>query len=74
MGEDCSGEQIEQTAKKVAEYLHRSSSDSNESLLARQRLSVWSREHGKLVSCGPHRYVKIDQTGDTSEFDIGREE
>ncbi len=74
MGEDCSGEQIEQTAKKVAEYLHRSSSDSNESLLARQRLSVWSREHGKLVSWGPHRYVKIDQTGDTSEFDIGREE
>jgi hypothetical protein len=74
MGEDSSAAQIEETATRVAEHLRRWFSDSNQRLLARQRLSVWFRgREGKLVLHEPYRYVKIDQTGDTSEFDIGRD-
>lgn len=73
MGEDSSAAQIEATAKTVAEYLNRSFPDSNKSLFAKQRLAVWFRENEKIALYHPHRYVKIDQTGDTSEFDIGRE-
>lgn len=73
MGEDSSAAQIEETAMRAAENLHRSFSNPNDSLSAIQRLSVWFREDGKPVLYDSHRYVKIDQTGDTSEFDITRE-
>lgn len=74
MGEESSTTQIEAIAKEVAEYLHQTSSDINQSLSARQRLAVWFRdENSKIALYDPHRYVRIDQTGDTSEFDIGRE-
>jgi hypothetical protein len=44
-----------------------------ESRSARQRLAVWFRENQEVTLCDPHRYTQIDQTGDSSEFDIGRE-
>lgn len=73
MGEESSAAKIEETARKVAEYLHRGFTDPKESLSARQRLAIWFRENQEITLYEPHRYVKIDQTGDTSEFDIGRE-
>ena len=73
MGEESSIEQIEAAAKKVAEYIHRASSDTNQSLSAKQRLAVWFRENNEITLYDSHRYVRIDQTGDASEFDIGRE-
>jgi len=62
--------QIEAIAKKAAEYLHRAYRNTDDSLSARQRLAVWFRANGNVRLYEPHRYVKIDQTGDTSEFDI----
>ena len=73
MGEEASAARIEETRKKAAEYLHRSSSNSHDSLLARQRLAVWFRKDDRIALCDSHCYVKIDQTGDTSEFDVGRD-
>jgi len=73
LGEEVNGMQIEAIAKKAAEYLHRAYRNTDDSLSARQRLAVWSRANGNVRLYEPHRYVKIDQTGDTSEFDIGRE-
>jgi hypothetical protein len=73
MGEDVNHTQIEATAKRVAEYLHRRFTDSKESLSAKQRIAIWFRENNEIALWDPNRYVKIDQTGDTSEFDIGRE-
>lgn len=73
MGEECSAAQIEAAAMTVAEYLHRTSPGHDESLTAKQRLAVWFRENGEIKLFESHRYVKIDQTDNTSEFDIGRE-
>ena len=73
MGEDSNVTHIEATAKKLAEYLHRGTSDIYESLCAKQRLAVYYRQGDEIVLYDPHRYVKIDQTGEVSEFDIGRE-
>jgi len=74
MGEESSLEQIEATKKKAAEYLYRDSADEDQSLFAKQRLHVWFRNgQGDITLYDPHHYVKIDQTGDTSEFDIGRD-
>ena len=75
MGEDASEGQIEATAKTVAEFLHRTAANPGEGLAARQRLAVWFRgNNGDIHSFDSHRYAKIDQTGDASEFDIGREQ
>jgi hypothetical protein len=75
MGEEASDGQIEATAKTVAEFLHRTAANPNEGLAARQRLAVWFRGNNGEIDCyDTHRYAKIDQTGDTSEFDIGREQ
>jgi hypothetical protein len=73
MGEETNDMQVEAIAKMAAEYLQRGFSDPDKSLSARQRLAVWFRKNGEITLCDPHRYVKIDQTGHTSEFDIGRE-
>jgi hypothetical protein len=74
MGEEANNEQIEATVKNIAEKLHRSSSNADESLSAKQRLAVWYRENGKILLFEPHRYTNIDQSDDVSEFDIGREQ
>jgi len=75
MGEEASDRQIEATAKTIAEFLHRTAATPNEGLSARQRLAVWfRRDNGEIDCYDPHRYAKIDQTGDTSEYDIGREQ
>ncbi len=73
MGEESSAEQIEATAKTVAECLHRASLGPDESRADRQRIAVWYRENHQVVLLDPHRYTNIDQMDDTSEFDIGRE-
>ncbi len=72
MGEECSDRQTEETARTAAEYLHRGQSNPKDSLTVRQRLAVWSRQNGQIKLLDPHRYVQIDQTGDTSEMDIGK--
>ena len=75
MGEECSLTHIEATEKRIADFLHKSSSDINQSLSAQQRLHVWYCDGtGAVIPYKSHRYVKIDQTGDRSPFDIGREE
>ncbi|MDD5006945.1 MAG: hypothetical protein PHU49_01375 [Syntrophorhabdaceae bacterium] len=75
MGEECSLTHVEATEKHMADYLHKSSSDADQSLAAQQRLHVWYRDQtGTIVPYKHHRYVKIDQTRDRSPFDIGREE
>ena len=75
MGEDCNVTQVEATAKRLDEFLHRASSDPDQSLEARQRLAVWYRDDNRnLVAHSVHIYTQIDKTGDQSEFDIGRAE
>lgn len=75
MGEECSLKQIEATERHMADFLHKSSSDINQSLSAQQRLHIWyCNQTGAVIPYKSHRYVKIDQTGDRSPFDIGREE
>jgi hypothetical protein len=73
MGEGYSVQRVKEIKKTAAEYLHRSVNDPKKSLWARQRLAVWYRDGGVVTLCEPHEYAQIDQTGDTSEFDIGRE-
>ena len=75
MGEESSPTQIEAIKKRVADFLHKSSSDIDQSRSAQQRLHVWFRnEKGTIILYKPYRDVKIDQTGNISPFDIGREE
>ena len=74
MGEEANEAQVEAIAKMVAEYLHRTSPDADQSLAAKQRLAVWFRDdNGEIALHDHHRYVRIDQPRNTSEFDIGRE-
>ncbi len=73
MGEEYSVERVKEIKNTAAEYLHRSVADPKESISVRQRLAVWFRDNGEITLCEPHRYLQIDQTGDISEFDIGRE-
>jgi hypothetical protein len=73
MGEESSATHIEEIARTLAEFLHRGFSDPRASRSARQRLAVWFRENEEIVQLDPGRYIKFDQAGDTSEFDIGRE-
>ena len=73
MGEGSSDAQIDEVARRSAENLHRTSADVHASLRAKQRLAIWFRKNNAIVLNDPHRYVKIDQPGDMSEFDIGRE-
>jgi hypothetical protein len=75
MGEESSSLQIEATAKKAIEYLHRGFSDPDESHNAKQRLAVWFRDTNDEITLYEHnRFTKIDNPGNISEFDIGREE
>ena len=75
MGEESSPTQIEAIKTRVAYFLHKSSSDINQSRSAQQRLHVWFRdETGAIIPYKPYRDVKIDQTDNISQYDIGREE
>ena len=75
MGEESTPPQIEAITKRVADFLHKSSSDIDQSRSAQQRLHVWSRDKkGAIILYKPYRDVKIDQTDNISQFDIGREE
>jgi len=74
-GENASETRIEATQKRVASYLHRTTSDPDESHSARQRIVIWFRnEDGEITVFDPHRYVKIDQVASHSDLDIGREQ
>jgi hypothetical protein len=73
MGEESSDSQIEATAKRAAEYLRRGSLDPDESRSAIQRIAVWYRKGNEIALYDHHRYVQIDQTGEASEFDTGRQ-
>ena len=75
MGEESNSIQIEAIKKRVADFLHKSSSGIDQSRSAQQRLHVWFRnEKGAIIPYKPYRDVKIDQTDNISPFDIGREE
>jgi len=75
MGDESGTGQIEAIAKIVADFLHRTSSDPASSLDARQRLAVWFRDTKDQIAYFPmDRYIRIDKTGDTSEFNIAREQ
>jgi len=73
LGEESTTAEIYAIATRVAEFLHRSAPSSDQSLDLKQRLAVWFRTNGNITLFDSHKYVKIDQTGRTSEFDIGRE-
>ena len=74
MGEDAAETTIEATTKTVSENLRKAFQDPNARRSARQRLAVWFRDpNDQIVLYEPYRSLKIDQTDDTSEFDIGRE-
>lgn len=73
MGEDSSKARIDEIDTTLAEFLHRSFSNSKESHSARQRLAVWFREGNEITQVDPQRYTKFDQAGDESGFDIGRQ-
>jgi len=75
MGEECSLTHIEATEKRIANFLHRSFSDIDQSLSAQQRFHIWYRdETGALILYDPLRNVNFAQTGERSPVDIGREE
>lgn len=73
MGEELNDSQVEATAKRAAEYLHRGSMDQYESRSAMQRIAVWYRKGNEIALYDHHRHVQIDQTGEASQFDVGRE-
>jgi len=73
MGEESDDSQIDATAKRAAEYLHRTSPDPGKARAAMQRIAVWYRAGNKVSLYDHHRHVKIDQGGEASQFDIGRE-
>jgi hypothetical protein len=73
MGEGSNPSQVDKVSRIAAEHLHRASGNAAESLRAKQRLAVWFRKDNAIALNDPHRYAKIDQTGEISEFDIGRE-
>ncbi|HEX05088.1 MAG TPA: hypothetical protein ENH10_08045 [Bacteroidetes bacterium] len=74
MGEESNDSQVEATAKRAAEYLHRGFADQNESRSAMQRIAIWYRKGNEIALYDHHRLVQIDQTGEASQFDIGREQ
>jgi len=75
MGEDTNLTQIEMVKKSLAERLYRANGNSDNSHRVRQRLVVWYRDDsGNIVEFDPYAYSRIDETGDASEFDIGRAE
>ena len=72
MGEGYNLTHVEETEKHIADFLHKS---IDQSLAAKQRLHVWYRDRtGAVIPYKSRRYLKIDQTGNKSPFDIGREE
>jgi len=73
MGEECNDIQVEKVAKTIAELLRRRFDDPQERRSAMQRLAVCFRDKDKVIFWDAHRYVKLDQSGDASEFYIGRE-
>jgi hypothetical protein len=73
MGEEESAAQVEATAKRAAALLHRSFSDPDESLEARQRLAVWHRNATDAIELFDRtKYLKYDDSRSASEFDITR--
>jgi len=75
MGEETSTGQVEAVAKRVADHLHTSFTNPDESHNARQRLAVWYRcDDSAIKLYKSDRFIKYDNPGDVSEFDIGREE
>ena len=74
MGEECSRADIDAIEKRVAQFLHKSSSDESQSRSAKQRFHIWFRdENGAIIPYKPYRDVKIDQTDNISPLDIARE-
>ncbi len=55
MGEDSTIEQVEETKRKIAEYLRRTAGDIDKSRTARQRLAVWYRDNGNLILFDHHQ-------------------
>ena len=73
MGEEVSLVQVETTATRIAEFLHRKFSDPDDSLEAQQRLTVWYRvSNAQIASYGVHKYSMIDKTEVQSAVGIGR--
>jgi hypothetical protein len=73
MGEEVTYADVEAIGKRVAEFLHRTSTSADDSVASKQRLAVWFRGNDGIEQWDPARYTRIDRTGTVSEFDIGRE-
>jgi hypothetical protein len=73
MGEESSVAQVEAIAKRALEFVGRWFAEPDKSHSARQRVAVWYRDNGNVVSCNLQHLVRYDNPGDTSEFDIGRQ-
>lgn len=74
LGEDATPEQVEKVFKFAAEFLHRSSSNLDESREARQRLAVWYRNGSdQIILFDGKENADYSNPAARSEFDIGRE-
>lgn len=74
MGEEYNLDHIKATEEHIANFLYRSSR-INQSRSVLQRFHIWYRDAtGEITVYEPHRYLGIDQTGEISPVDIGREE
>jgi len=75
MGEGYSKAKIESTTKNMSEMLSRSFSNPDDSHSAKQRLAVWYRDlTGKINQFNPDKFIRYDDPGSNSEFDLGRED
>lgn len=73
MGEETTEGQIEEVAKRTAEYLHRGTASPDASTEARQRLAVWYRDaSGTIQQFEPDRYLNYTDPRTASEVDIAR--
>lgn len=73
MGEEVADADVRATHMRLADLLGRSYADVEGTRSAKQRLVIWYRRDGVIMRHGDHAHVRIDQTDNTSEFDIGRE-
>lgn len=74
MGEESSIAHTEEIFKKAAEYLRRGISNPDDRHNAQQRLAVWYRDDDQQIQqYSPDRFIRFDDSGNTSELDIRRE-
>ena len=73
LGEESGEKEATEVASRIEEFLRRSLADREARRRSIQRVAVWYRDEGKIVTLNPNRHTRFDQGGDTPAYDIGRE-